>query len=236
MDSLKGILSDLRVFLYTGIQTLPLTLSGTMLLLGLFTANYAMLFFLAGFLVFVPLVNHVLNMGLIALLPDAPYLKVRTGDVCSLVTPLGGPSQGGESDKHVMSQWMAMVSFFFGYMFHNSVKLMMREPEPTGSVEVSEKEVKEQSAKASYRKTQALVSLLSLIVVSIVIFILRYRTGCESIVGFIVALLGYGTAGYFWYYALSSVGQDRLSDLFGMANRLLAPGAIASGPVVCMPS
>lgn len=80
------------------------------------------------------------------------------------------------------------------------------------------------------------MSLLSLVVVSIAIFILRYRTGCESMVGFIVALLGYGTAGYFWYYALSSVGQDRLSDLFGVANRLLAPGAIASGPVVCMPS
>lgn len=234
MDSIQGVLSDIRVFLYSGVQTLPLTLAGTMLLLGLFTANYAMLFFLGGFLVAVPLVNYVLNSVLTALLPDAPYLKARTGDVCTLVIPFGASSN--ESHTHVISQWMAMVSFFFGYFFRNSVKLMMREAEPTGAVEVSEKDVKELESKTSYRKTQALISLLSTIVIAVIIFILRYRTGCESVVGFFLALVGYGIAGHFWYNALSAVGQDRLSDLFGIANRLLAPGAIVSGPVACIPS
>jgi hypothetical protein len=204
-----------------------------MLLLGLFTANYAMLFFLVGFLVGVPIVNYGVNLLLTSLLPDS--FKVKTGDVCSLVIPFG-ISSSGDTGTHVISQWMAMISFFFGYFFRNSIKLMMREPEPTGAVEVSEKDVKEIGRKTSYRKTQALVSLLSLVVVASVIFILRLQTGCEPFAGFIVALLGYGSAGYFWYNALSAVGQDRLSDLFGIANRLLAPGAIANGPVVCMPS
>lgn len=235
MDTLQGILSDARVFLYSGAQTLPLTLGGTMLLLGLFTAHYAMLFFLVGYLVAVPLFNYGLNQVLTALLPDSPYLKARTGDVCSLVIPFG-TSTSATSGTHVVSQWMAMVSFFFGYFLRNSIKLMMRESEPTGAVEVSEKEVKEVERKASYRKTQALVSLLSVLVVAILFFVQRYRTGCESAIGFFLAILGYGIAGYFWYNALSAVGEDRLSDLFGVANRLLAPGAIANGPMVCMPS
>ena len=50
LDTLKGIISDLHVFLYGGFRSLPLVMGGTMLILGLFTANYAILFLLLGFL------------------------------------------------------------------------------------------------------------------------------------------------------------------------------------------
>lgn len=128
-----------------------------------------------------------------------------------------------------------MISFFVGYMIRNSVKLLTREPEPTGSIEVTEKEVKDLERKASYRRTQAIVSILSLVIVASAIFMIRFRTGCEGTFGFLLALIGFGSAGYFWYDALSSIGQDRLSDLFGVANRLLSPDAIANAPVVCLP-
>jgi len=42
-------------------------------------------------------------------------------------------------------------------------------------------------------------------------------------------------SGYYWYSMLSGIGQDRLSDLFGIANRLLPPSAITNGPVACIP-
>ena len=64
MESLKSIVSDIRVFLYGGIVTLPLTIAGTMMILGLFTANYAILFFLLGFLVLTPFAAAVLNSSL----------------------------------------------------------------------------------------------------------------------------------------------------------------------------
>ena len=64
MDSLKTIIEDINVFIIGGIRSMPHTISGTMLLLGLFTANYAMLFFLLGFLVLTPIAQSILNAGL----------------------------------------------------------------------------------------------------------------------------------------------------------------------------
>ena len=60
-DTLRGIISDLHVFLYGGLRSLPFTLGGTMLILGLFTSNYAILFFLIGFLIAAPLATWVVN-------------------------------------------------------------------------------------------------------------------------------------------------------------------------------
>jgi hypothetical protein len=230
METLQAVLSDIRVFLYSGIQNLPLSLAGTFLLLGMFTANYAMLFFLVGFLLVTPIAHLLLDLLLKLVLPDS--LHTKTGDICQIVVPFGSSSS---DSYHVMSQWTAMISFFIGYMIRNAAKLLTREPESTGAIEVTEDMVKERDRKASYRRTQALVALLSLVILASAVFIMRFRSGCEGYVGFALALVGFGGAGYFWYDALSAVGQDRLSDLFGVANRLLAPGAIANGPVVCLP-
>jgi hypothetical protein len=54
MESLRDLLTDIHVLLRSGMTSLPLTIGGTMLLLGLCTANYAILFFLVGFLILVP--------------------------------------------------------------------------------------------------------------------------------------------------------------------------------------
>jgi hypothetical protein len=51
MSTLKGVISDIRTFLYGGFATLPLTIAGTLLVLGLMTANYAMLFLLVGLII-----------------------------------------------------------------------------------------------------------------------------------------------------------------------------------------
>lgn len=233
MESLQAVISDIRVFLYSGIQTLPLSLAGTMLILGLFTANYAMLFFLVGFLVFVPVIHFITDALLFqGILPDS--ILTKSTDVCNIVVPFLNSNSSVES-KYLGSQWLSMISFFFGYMIHNSVKLLTREPEPTRAIEVTEKSVKEQDRKASYRKTQALVSMISMVVVACAIIVLRWSSGCEGLIGLVISICGYGLLGYLWYYLLSYTGQDRLSDLFGIANRLLAPGAIANGPVVCLP-
>lgn len=232
MDTLQGVLTDIRVFLYSGIQSLPLALAGTMLILGLFTANYAMLFFLVGFLVCVPFTHFITNILFQAILPDS-YLT-KSSDVCNIIIPFLNTNTNTDV-KYLNSQWMAMVAFFFGYMIHNSVKLLKRPPESTRAIEVTEKSVKEMDRKASYRKTQAIVSMISMVIVACAIIIVRWTTGCENIIGFILGVGGYGTLGYVWYHLLSLIGEDRLSDLFGIANRLLSPGAIANGPVVCLP-
>jgi hypothetical protein len=85
MESLKGIISDIRVFLYGGVLTLPLTIAGTLSILGLFTANYAVLFFLVGFLILTPLAASILNFAGGALFTGKSFnpFKAKTGgDVC----------------------------------------------------------------------------------------------------------------------------------------------------------
>ena len=53
-NTLVDVMSDIRNFMYGGMVSLPVTIAGTMLILGLFTGNYAFLFFLLGFLVVTP--------------------------------------------------------------------------------------------------------------------------------------------------------------------------------------
>jgi dipeptide/tripeptide permease len=125
-----------------------------------------------------------------------------------------------------------MTLFFFGYMIQNAISLLNKEPE--GDVEVDD-------SKIATRKTQALMALFAMILVLLFVVYYRLKTGCEPYhdpitiaVGVFVAAAAFG-AGIGWYHMLGIVGQDRLSDLFGIANRLLAPGAMKNGPVACVP-
>ena len=62
MDSLKDILSDIKLLFTNGLRLFPLSIASTMLFIGLFTANYAMLFFLVGFLILSPGVVKLINI------------------------------------------------------------------------------------------------------------------------------------------------------------------------------
>jgi hypothetical protein len=227
MDTLNDVVSDIRIFLYGGMTTLPLTIAGTMLLLGLFTANYAMMFFLLGYLLLSPLATIILNLLLPpnTLFPDVPsrcqltYHNQKAADSSS-----GGP---------LTTTWMSMVSFFLGYMINNASQLLSKESPDESLLVTSDGATI--SKKILNRKSQALMSLISIVVFSIVVIYFRYSTGCDSILGIILTLVLSGTTGFVWYSILSLIGQNRLSDLFGIANRLLPPSAIQNQPIACMP-
>jgi hypothetical protein len=241
MESLKGIVSDIRIFLYGGLLNLPLTIAGTFLILGLFTANYAMLFFLLGFLVLTPLLSFLINMAgspIFSGWVNNPF-SVKTGDICKIVVPYETPKNMnstpiGSSETVITSTWMAMISFFIGYILTNALVLYGRES-PEVTVKVESSSASDLNTKINNRKTQALVATASIIIFALIVFVARYYTGCESILGMIISAFVFGFSGNGWYKALSSVGQDRLSDLFGIANRLLTPGAIENGPIACVP-
>ena len=232
MDSLKQIISDIPVFLNSGLTTLPLTLGGTLLIIGLFTANYAILFFLLGFLVVVPLFAMVMDF-MFSWLPDS-LIKVTTAEICRIVIPfttLQNP-QGRKDEKVVASAWMAMITFFIGYMFHNALKLYsLQTTDPSLTVDTNSAS----DMKTTNRMSQAMVALISIVVVGLILVIFHHRIGCESLFGMILTTAVFSIGGYYWYSMLSGIGQDRLSDLFGIANRLLPPSAITNGPVACIP-
>jgi len=232
MDSLKQIISDIPIFLTSGLTTLPLTLGGTLLIIGLFTANYAILFFLLGFLLVVPLGASLMNF-LCSWLPDS-WIRIQTSDVCRIIIPFTTIQKptGIKEENVVSSAWMAMITFFIGYMFHNALQLYsLQTTDPSLTVDTTSAS----DMKTTNRTSQAMVSLISIVVVGLILVIFHYRIGCESLIGMIMTTAVFSVGGYYWYSMLSGIGQDRLSDLFGIANRLLPPSAITNGPVACIP-
>jgi hypothetical protein len=227
-----------------------------MLLLGLFTSNYAILFFLIGFLVLAPLGSWVVNRFLpiiwnaghyivyyIAPLfgtsikqpgdwLEIPYFKTPVGDVCKLVIPYL-TKDNGELEVVISSEWMAMVSFFMGYMICNALQLYLADT--TSSASLNLPNTSDTEMKIKKRKGQAMMALISIILFALIVLWFRAYTGCEKWVGILLTAAGFGTAGYYWYDLLSQVGQGRLSDIFGIANRILAPSAIQNGPIACVP-
>jgi len=256
-DTLRGIISDLHVFLYGGLRSLPFALGGTMLLLGLFTSNYAILFFLIGFLVLAPAGSWIMNRFLPIIWNaihyivyyssflftkngiekpggwlEISYFKTPVYDVCKMVIPYM-TKDNGEPEVVISSEWMAMVSFFMGYMICNALQLYLADTTSSASLNVPN--TPETEVKVNKRKGQAMMSLISIILFTIVAISFRVYTGCEKWEGILFTAIGFGAAGYFWYDLLSQVGQGRLSDIFGIANRLLAPSAIQNGPIACVP-
>uniref|UniRef100_A0A6C0KTH0 Uncharacterized protein n=1 Tax=viral metagenome TaxID=1070528 RepID=A0A6C0KTH0_9ZZZZ len=244
MDSLKGIISDVHTFLYGGMTTLPLTIAGTMLILGLFTANYAILFFLIGYLIGVPIVSTLLNF-IVSLIftPGVKYnifgylfgnpFEGMDSDICKVVQSSGKNVNAGKPIIQFASPWLSMVTFFLGYILTNALKLYSMTT-IDGAITVKT-EGSDVTNKVSNRKTQALIALISIAVFALAVMAFRMYTSCDSGLSVLLGAGAFGTAGYYWYQLLSLVGQDRLSDLFGIANRLLPPSAIENKPIACVP-
>jgi len=228
MDSLLGILSDIRVFFYGGMSTLPLTIAGTLLILGLFTANYAILFFLMGYLVIVPSMATLLNLAVDTLAGESNPFRISSGDVCKLAMPFTTLKQNAPPKETVVcSVSTAMISFFLGYVMTNAVKLYQRDSDANADPE-----------KVSNRKTYALVSIVCISVFALYAVYSRMSMGCDSpwmggLFSYLCMAL-FGAAGYGWYIALSSsAAKDRLADVFGVSNRILSTSATADVPQAC---
>jgi hypothetical protein len=239
MQSLKDIIADVRIFMYGGFATLPLTLAGTLIILGLFTANYAILFFLIGFLILTPITSSIINLGLGMIFDSLSIniFKVTTSDVCKIVLPyttLQTPSRSNVPETVISSVWLSMMAFFIGYLFTNSIELYNRET-TENTINVQTNMGSDIDKKISNRKTQAIIAMASIVVFALVIAGFRYYTGCETIPGMILTSGLFTIIGHLWYRVLSNVGEDRLSDLFGIANRLLPPSAIENAPIACIP-
>jgi hypothetical protein len=240
MESLKDVLNNIKGFLYAGLTHLPLSIGATMLIIGLFTGNYAMLFFLVGFLVITPFAAFLLNW-LITIIPDDWYgekkinpFKIMDSDICRVAVPFATLNNAkSEPEIHVISEWLAMTLFFFGYLIYNASSLFAK---------VSDE--KSDNSKVLKRKIQTMMSMASIGVLLLFVLYYRFATQCEItsngqiwpiilviIVGMLFTFLGYG-----WYGALSSINESCFSDLFGIANRLIEPEVKDTRPVACIPT
>jgi hypothetical protein len=252
--NLFTIATDIQYFLVTGLKTLPLTIGGTLLIIGLTVANYSMLFFLVGYLLAVPVIAFLFNvlMSMIKNDDNPDWLKSiwpilysgKDKTVCNVVGGVDGITKTDGFDNTV-SYWVAMTGFLLGYLITNAMTLYRKEtlypPVNVDPNTTTEEQAKAQAAAkdradagAANRKSQTLMAIIILSLLICIIVYMRLWDGCD---GFFSLLVGaaFGGIGVSWYNMLAKVGDDRLSDLFGIANRLMIPEAMFNAPYACLP-
>ena len=237
---MNDIISDIGVFMYGGMTTLPLTIAGTMLIIGLFTANYAMLFFLIGFLVVTPGASYGLDCLIRKVKED---FRSTSYDICNINVSQkaqgaqgaqGAPAAPGTPAAQGSSAWISMISFFIGYIFTNGISIYNAPVANTLSPD------KPATPEEKNRKNHAALGMMSVILFAMISFGYRYYTKCEMIDKFhigatVIYSILFTGLGIGWYYLLSARGDNRLADIFGIANRLLGPGAMGNEPMACVP-
>jgi len=211
-DTLLALVDDFKVFIMTGIQTLPMSIAGTLLVLGFGTANYPMLFFLVGMLFVAPLLPFIVNI-----FADDTW-------------KVAGCGIAQDQDNYIISQWVVMVYFFLGYMMTNAALLyQMPATEPADP------------QKTALRQSQCTMGMIALVICMVAFGVIRLwgcnlatNSGWSIGMTFLAAIMGTGI-GVGWYYLLNTSASGRLADLFGIANRLLSPSAFVNEPVGCVP-
>ena len=227
--SIYTIVSDLKIFLLGGYQTFPLTMAGTLLILGFMTANYAMLFFLLGLVIIAPILTFGINW-VSAFAPDHLWFFPRLSNVCDIVTP----AIDATSTEHgpFMSYWITMTMFFFGYMLSNAYTMYSLPP----TYPSNDPDIKAQiDQQVSMRQSQTVIGLTMILLLALVFIGMRFQSGCDTILGLFLATGAFGALGFYWYKALSTSNKNTLSDMYGIANRLMSPESLKNEPIGCIP-
>lgn len=233
--SLLQIFGDIRAFFLGAFQNLPLALAGTLLFLGLMTANYGMLFMALGLLIIVPAVVLPLNFlaDLLSNVVPMDWFKTNSSELCDLIVSFSADATSPSTQITISTYWTAMTVFFLAYILTNSIYLYTA---PVNIPKDASDALKQSlQNKASLRISQAILAMIMVVLFGIVIFAVRLRVGCESIPSLLITTAIFSSIGYAWYQFLASIGNNRLSDLFGIANRLLSPQAYGDTPLACLP-
>lgn len=236
------IASDVKYFISSGFQTLPFTLAGTLLILGLYTANYAMLFFLIGYLFMVPTGTFLINL-LGNFIPghDNPLLFPKQSNNCNALTShptISAPESEFAPVDSLITYWLSMFAFFVGYMFTNAWTIYNAPvnipTDDAGKTTTDPSVIDATKSKAMFRESQSLVGMVVILLIALIFIVVRLAmTKCDSLLGFFLSV-PFGFLGYWWYKQLAEVGDNRLSDLFGIANRLMTPQSMSQGPYACL--
>jgi hypothetical protein len=165
---------------------------------------------------------------------NSDIFKVPISDVCGMFVDFSRASNAVGNEYVFVSNWLAMMLFFFGYMSSNAINLIIKAPTDDSKSEA-----------IANRKTQTYTGVVLCFIGLCLVLWYRYNSSCEifpknggwlCFFVMLFAILLYGGLGVGWYSLLSMTADQRLSDLFGIANRLLLPSAYQNGPVACVPS
>ena len=221
--SIEAFIVRSREFLMHGFRILPIVIAAFSFIIGIGQANMAFFFLFLGIAFIVPIANMILNPIVGALfglgVPEMLYKIKGTG--------LGCPVFGEFANQNdTVSLWLATLVFFISYFFINAYNLYNRPSDPNAP-----------DYKVDARQTQALMAMAIILLFGIAMILYRFvlSKGCESPLGMPVALLAFVPLAYYWYQYLVSCSGDRLTDLFGVANRIMVEPSNSGPGAVCLP-
>jgi hypothetical protein len=234
--SLLTLIGDVKAFFIGGFLNMPLALAGTLLIVSLMTANYSMLFMVIGVLLGVPILWYILHIlaEFAGSTFGAPGLfAIKKSDVSTLIAPYPVKATNDGLVFTTAGMWAGMMMFILGYLLNNAIDLYNYESKfPTIASESTKKLLEEGT---SNRKSQAVVSIAIIAIIIVTIVIYRLANKLDPILSGLVGMIIFGFAGVSWYSALSANTEGRLSDVFGIANRILKPMAMQDEPLACLP-
>ena len=134
-------------------------------------------------------------------------------DVCGLFPILG-------SSSRVPSFYMAHIAFFLGFLFTNAYTVYTLPSDNLNSQNLEN------------RKFRALNTMIILVLIYLITSVIRFNvTGCESILGILVATVFFGFLGYGWYLFAEFCGA-RSADILGISSSFV-PSNAETSPLIC---
>ena len=233
--TLLTMIGDIKSFFVGGFQNMPLAIAGTLLIVSLMTANYSMLFMVLGVLVGVPALWFILHMlgEFVGKWTESSWFSVNKSDLSLLMYPYPVKANADGRVFTGASMWAGMTMFIFGYLLYNAVDLYAYESKVPAIVSESTKKTLEEGT--SNRKSQAIVSITILTILILTVIVYRLANGLEPMASGLIGMIIFGLVGAGWYKVLSTNTEGRLSDIFGIANRILKPMAMENEPLACLP-
>jgi hypothetical protein len=212
-NGLKVLIGHFKTFVYGGFDALDMSIGGTMLVLGLCTSNYAMMVFLFGYLIIVPIFGLGINF----------ILKLL--GINEFATHIG------------------MSSYFISYLMFNAQTLYSyqgkKAPEdstldlPTGTNLDEKKDNRANKAISS----MFYISIFALIMIIMEIYKIKNQPNIFITLIALVALVAFFVVITTIYYFIVSLSSWRKHlDLFGISNRLLPNSALQDSQFACFQS
>ncbi len=222
MDKIiKNIVYSSREFFVQGFRNMPIVLLATMLFIGTVQANFNYLFLIAGMFIIVPTVVFGLNIFTEFIFPaTSTFWKKSSPATCNLLLKdsLSDPA------NVVPTFWTSIMSFFFTYLFLNGYRLY--------NFSVGDQALSNPAGEEA-RQTQALVSMILVVVIGVLFLLLRATTGCETALGWVVGMAVGGSLAYGWHEFVKACGMGRLDDIFGVTARILPQLVNDQSQTVC---
>jgi hypothetical protein len=201
---------------------LPILIFGWSLFVGSTTGNIGLLVLALGHASVAPLGAWILNtIGSFFGEWGKTNFTVRASSTCNIL-PVGF-TDPNERVYALPSYWLAHIYFFFGFLISNARAVMDYPAAPNAPAE-----------KVERRKSQAqLVYYMAWVFMFLFVGVRVMVMGCETMPGVILGGFAFWWLGNGWYQ-LARECSARDSDIFGIVQGILPPGASDPPPMTCV--